>query len=70
LIQELPQQQADVLMKSLDGGYLQNWKTAFPEERDSPRTGPIALPPDKRTYYLVESYLIGVSECVPELVDI
>jgi len=60
LIQELSQKEADFLIKSLSGVYLKNWNTAFHEERNLPFTGPVALSKDKRTYYLVESYLIGV----------
>jgi hypothetical protein len=61
LIQEFSQQQADALMKSLDGIYFKNWYNAFHEERALPRTGPVALPEDKRTYLLIESYLVGIN---------
>ena len=61
LIQELSQRQADLLIKSLDGIYLQKWVTAFHEEKDFPMAGPVALSEEKRTYHLVESYLVGFS---------
>lgn len=59
-IQRLSQPEADVLIKSLEGVYFQNWHQAFHEERDLPRTSMLALPDSKRIYYLVESYLVGV----------
>ena len=59
-IQQLSQHEADVLMKSLQEVYLKNWSEAFHEERNSPRTGAVALPAEKRTYFLVEAYLVGV----------
>jgi hypothetical protein len=61
LIRELSQEDADSLIKSLSGIYLTNWKTAFHEERGLPSAGLVALSKEKRTYYLVESYLAGVS---------
>lgn len=59
-IRQLSQPKADVLMKSLEGVYFKNWSQAFHEERNLPRTGMLALPEDKRIYFLIESYLVGV----------
>ena len=59
-IQQLSQHEADVLMKSLSGVYRENWLKAFHEERNVPQTSAVALPEDKRTYFLVESYLVGI----------
>lgn len=61
LIQQFSQHQADTLMKSLDGVYFNKWCNAFHEERSLPRTGLVALPEDKRTYFLIESYLVGIN---------
>lgn len=61
LIQQLSQQRADALMKSLNGIYFRNWYKAFHEERSLPLTGSVALPEDKRTYVLIESYLVGIN---------
>jgi hypothetical protein len=61
LIQELSQQSADDLMKSLDGVYRENWTKAFHQEQERPQAGLIALPKEERTYYRVESYLVGVA---------
>ena len=60
-IQFLAQNEADDLMKSLEGQYLANFKEAFHEEKDKPRDQPWALPAEKRQYYRVESYLFGVN---------
>lgn len=61
LIQQLSQQQANAFMKSLNGDYFSNWHKAFHEERGLPRTELVALPEDKRTYFLIESYLVGIN---------
>lgn len=61
LIQQLSQQQTDTLMKSLNGVYFNNWFNAFHEERSLPRTGLVALPEGKRTYFLIESYMVGIN---------
>ena len=59
-IRQLSQPEADVLIKSLEGVFFENWSKAFHDERSLPRAGPVALPEDKRTYFLVESYLVGI----------
>lgn len=61
LIQQLSQQRADALMKSLNGIYFRNWYKAFHEKRSLPLTGFVALPEDKRNYFLIESYLFGIN---------
>lgn len=61
LIRELSQEQAVSLIKSLSVVYLQKWNTAFHEKGNLPLGGPVALSEEKRTYYLVESYLVGLS---------
>lgn len=59
-IAQLSQLHANALMKSLTGTYLDNWVEAFCEEQQLPRIGPGALSEDRRTYFLIESYLVGV----------
>ncbi len=60
-IRFLAQNEADNLMKSLQGQYLANFKEAFHEEQGKLRDQPWALPPEERWYYRVESYLFGVN---------
>jgi hypothetical protein len=60
-IQLLSQQAADALMKSLAGASLSHFLYAFHAERNHPREQCWALPPGKRLYYRVESYLFGVN---------
>lgn len=64
-IRQLTRQEADSLMKALDvnGKWYQNFYEAFHGERThvSDRDRPWALPDQERSYYLIESYLFGVS---------
>lgn len=60
-IRLLSQEEADGMMKSLKGKYLSNFTEAFHEERHKPSGQRWALPPEKRLYYRVESYLFGIN---------
>jgi len=60
-IRLLSQEEADDMMKSLEGWYSANFYEAFHEERDKPREQRWALPPEKRLYYQVGSYLFGIN---------
>lgn len=57
-------------MKSLDGTYLENWVTAFHDERNLPRTGLVALAEEKRIYFLIESYLAGINCSYPTTLNL
>ena len=60
-IRLLSQEEADDMMKSLKGKYLSNFTEAFHEERYKLSGQRRALPPEKRLYYRVESYLFGIN---------
>lgn len=60
-IRLLAQEEADDTMKSLKDKYLSNFTEAFHEERYKPSGQRWALPPEKRLYYRVESYLFGIN---------
>jgi hypothetical protein len=59
--QLLSQESADALMKSLRGIHASHFYYAFHVERNHVRKDCWALPPARRLYYRVESYLFGVN---------
>src|SRR2546428_326615 len=60
-IRLLSQEEADDIMKHLEGKYYSNFTEAFHEEKAKPREQRWALPPEKRLYYRVDSYLFGIN---------
>lgn len=66
-IQQLSQKHADDLMKSLGDIYFKNWEKAFRDESDNldRREIIVALSGDKRIYFTVESYLVGINNNNP-----
>ena len=61
-ITDLSRQEADRIMKSLNGVFLQNFQAAFLEERSSTcdNNEMWALPERQRVYFRIESYLFGI----------
>ena len=73
-IHQLPQEEADTLMKRLDVNreYYQNFYEAFHDERRhiSDRNRTWALPHQERSYYLIGSYLFGVKFKNPDIISL
>ena len=62
-ITDLSRQEADRIMKSLNGVFFQNFQAAFLEERSSTydNNEMWALPEHQRVYFRIESYLFGIN---------